>query len=375
MPTNPMNASATMPTAAPLPGHYYTDPQRFAHEQRHIFQQHWLCVGRAESFAEPGDYLLVEVGHESVLLLRDEHHRLRAFFNVCRHRGARLCTQEQGRFARTIQCPYHGWSYGLDGRLLTARSMQQVVGFDAAAHGLRPVAMAAWEGFLFLNFAADPPPCQQVYAPLQPRLAPWHLAGLNVAQTIEYTVSANWKLIMQNHLESYHWLALHPSWMAQGEDVLRPEQDSGPFLGGSVALYEPGAVPTGSAPTTPRRPPLGEVRSEDRRRVYLYALFPTMLLSLHADYVLVHMLFPETPDTTRVVCDWLFDPMTMAQPDFDPGDAVEFWDTTNLQNWQVLELVQRGMYSRAYTPGPAAPQEALSIAFANEYLGMMNAER
>lgn len=353
-----------------LPGRYYAADEVFAAEQERVFARHWLCAGREERITRPGDYLLVNIAGESLILVRDREGVPRAFFNVCRHRGTRICTEERGHFGQSIQCPYHAWTYGLDGRLLAARHMQDVPDFDKHDYPLVAAEMVSWEGFLMLNLQAEPAPFEDVFAPLIDKWTVWRLPALRMARRIEYDVRANWKLIVQNYSECYHCPLIHPAL-----DHLSPSTSGrndlaeGPFLGGYMTLKHAGGSMTMSGHTS--WPPIGEVRGDELNRVYYYSLFPNMLLSLHPDYVMVHTLWPVSADRTRIVCEWLFDPAVMARPDFDPSDAVEFWDLTNRQDWHVSELTQLGVTSRAYRPGPYAQQEGLLAAFDREYLRVM----
>lgn len=351
-----------------LPGRYFSSELIFRMEMERLFAERWVLVGRAEQIAAPGDYFLASIGSESIIVVRGHDGVAHAHFNVCRHRGSRLCSAAQGRFAETIQCPYHAWTYGLDGKLLAARMMQDVPDFDRSDFPLGSAALAEWEGFLFLNLAAQPEPFEQAFAPLIGRFAQWQMAGLRVAHRIEYDVQANWKLIIQNYSECYHCPLIHPAlvelspWQSGRNDLYE-----GPFLGGYMELNH-GSMTLGGATM---RPPLGAVAGADLKRVYYYTIFPNMLLSLHPDYVMAHTLWPLAVGRTRIICEWLFDPATMARPDFDPGDAVEFWDLTNRQDWHVCELSQQGVTSRGYRPGPYAQVEGLLHAFDQEYLRLL----
>ncbi|WP_218081399.1 aromatic ring-hydroxylating oxygenase subunit alpha [Anthocerotibacter panamensis] len=348
---------------------FYTCAKVFAREAEQIFYQQWLCVGRSEQIPQGGDYLLAQVLAESILLVRDKSGRARAFFNLCRHRGTRLCTEVQGHFPQAIACPYHAWSYGLDGSLLAARHMREVEGFDVADYPLHACALVEWEGFLWVNLAGDPQPFAAAFAPLLERFTPWKMTDLRLGHRIDYDVRANWKLLFQNYAECYHCSLIHPQLVKHSPDQSGcNDLWEGPFLGGYMDI-NPGGSLTVTGQTT--RSALPGVQGENRERVYYYSLFPNVLLSLHPDYVMVHQLWPEAVDRTRVVCSWFFDPMAMAKPDFDPLDAVEFWDLTNRQDWHVCELTQQGVSSRAYTPGPYAHQEGLLAAFDREYLRML----
>jgi len=360
---------ATVPRAVyTLPRRFLTSPELFAAEQERIFAGRWVCVGRSEELAGPGDYVLVDLAGESVIVVRDREGKIHAHFNLCRHRGTRLCTAPAGRLGETIQCPYHAWTYGLDGRLLTARHMQDTPGFDKADWPLRSAAAAEWEGFLFLNLAPEPEPFATAFAPLIGRLSRYGAAGLRRGAQVTYDVAANWKLIAENYSECYHCPLIHPElsalspWQSGRNDLIE-----GPFLGGYMDLNHDSMTVDGQR----RRPPLPGLPPEDLARAYYYSIFPNLLLSLHPDYVMAHTLWPVSPGRTRVVCEWYFDPATMAADGFDPSDAVQFWDTTNRQDWHVCELSQLGVSSRAYTPGPYARAEGLPWQFDQEYLRAM----
>jgi Rieske 2Fe-2S family protein len=358
--------------ASTLAGRYYVSDDVFREECERIFYRTWVCVGRADRIGTPGDYFLAEVAGESLIVLRDPSGAARAFYNVCRHRGARLCTQQAGRFGHTIQCPYHAWTYALDGRLLAARNMQDVERFVCSEYPLQSVAVAEWEGFVFLNLAPEPEPFAEAFAPLMGRFAAWELSILREAKRVEYHVRANWKQIVENFSECYHCPLVHPAL-----DRLSPSTSGcndlreGPFLGGFMELRQAGGSLTLSGSTS--RPALGGVSGVDRDRVYYYSIFPSMLLSPHADFVMVHLLRPISAGETGVECFWLFDPATMADPGFDASDAVEFWDMTNREDWHVCELAQLGVQSRSYRPGPYSHAEGLLHAFDHEYLKRMGA--
>ena len=151
MPTFLKTVESYQQGARTLPGRYYTAPEVFAAEQVRIFQHNWICVGRDAALAAPGDYFLVEIAGESIIILRDQSGERRGYYNVCRHRGTRLCEAPRGRLSETIQCPYHAWTYALDGRLIGAPHMHEVEGFDKKAYPLHAVPLAQWEGFLFAN--------------------------------------------------------------------------------------------------------------------------------------------------------------------------------------------------------------------------------
>jgi Rieske 2Fe-2S family protein len=355
-----------------LAASWYTSPEVFAQERERIFGREWLCVGREEQVANPGDFFTVEPAGESLIVTRDASGEIHAFYNVCRHRGTRVCEAASGHFQGSIMCPYHAWTYGLDGNLKAARNMSDVPGFDKSDYRLGQAAVARWEGFIFVNLSDAPVSFEQFYAPLIGRFAQWNISSLRTARSITYDLHCNWKLIFLNYSECYHCPLVHPQLdKLSPSDSGRNDLSDGPFLGGFSELREQGASLTTTGHTS--RPPVGTVHGDDVNRIYYYTIFPSMLLSMHPDYVMVHFAKPLAPDRTEVVCSWLFDPKEMAKPDFDPSDAVDFWDLTNRQDWHVNELTQLGMRSRAYRSGPYSNAEGLLGAFDRYYVKVMEA--
>jgi glycine betaine catabolism A len=355
--------------ARTLEGRVYASEEVFRLEQERILGGGWVCAGRAESLANPGDYLTLNVGQENLILVRGEE-GVRAFYNFCRHRGARLVTEAAGHASDCLRCPYHGWSYALDGRLTGARHMREVPNFRLEDYPLVPAALREWEGFLWVNLAQEPEPFEQAFAPVLTRFRRWHIGELKLGHRVEYDVRANWKLIVENYSECYHCNLIHPELVVfSSADSGRNDLTVGAFLGGYMDLNDRCDSMTLSGRST--RPPVGEVDGDDLSRVYYYALFPNLLLSLHPDYVMAHFLWPQSAGRTRIVCEFYFGPQTLGSPEFDPSDAVDFWDRVNRQDWAINERVQLGIASKAYTPGPYANQEGLLWAFDQEYLRRM----
>ena len=358
--------------ARTLPGRYYTAPEVFAEERERIFRNNWICVGRDAALAEPGDYRLVEIAGESIIVLRDQSGERHAYYNVCRHRGTRLCEAPTGRLSETIQCPYHAWTYALDGRLIGAPHMHEVEGFDKKAYPLHAVALAEWEGFLFANLDPQATPggaggAPQWFSPLRGRFANYNLPTLRTVRHIEYDVKANWKLILQNYNECLHCPTIHPElstklpYTSGANDLVE-----GPFLGGYMEIKAPNesATLTGRACALP----LGKLPAEDQRRAFYYALFPTMMLSLHPDYAVFYTVWPVEPMRSRVICEWMVHPDAPAAAGYNIQDAEEFWDRTNRQDWHICEQSQLGISSRAYVPGPYSPRESIPAAWDRTYL-------
>jgi Rieske 2Fe-2S family protein len=353
-----------------LPSRWYVSPEVFASERDRLFARAWICAGRTEQIENAGDFFVADVAGESIIVVRDASDRVRALYNVCRHRGTRICIDASGHFSGSIQCPYHAWTYGLDGKLLVARNMNEVPSFDRAQYPLHEAALAIFDGFIFINVAPEPTPFESAFSQLTGRFARWNIGALRTARTIAYDLACNWKLVFLNYSECYHCPLVHPQLdKLSPSDSGRNDLTEGAVLGGYSELRRRGTSLTVSGSTA--RAPVGAVDGEDLDRVYYYTIFPSMLLSLHPDYVMVHYVRPVAVDRTEVVCAWLFDPAAMETPGFDSSDAVDFWDVTNRQDWHVNERTQLGLSSRAYTPGPYANAEGLLSAFDAHYLSVM----
>ena len=350
---------------------YYVSPEIFAEEQQRIFATQWNCVGRADRLSQPGAWFLATVAEDSLIVLRDRQAVLRAFFNVCRHRGTRLCEAPEGRFSETIQCPYHAWTYGTDGRLLGAPHMQDVEDFDPADYPLHAAAVAEWEGFLFVNLAREPVPFGEAWAPMLNRLSRFGLPALSVGHRVSYDIKANWKLVFENYSECLHCPMIHPElsavlpYRSGANDLVE-----GPFLGGYMDIMAPNqsATLSGKACGLPLSDRLSE---EDRTRGYYYSLKPNLLLSIHPDYANYYLIKPVSPDRTIVESEWLFHPDNTGNPGFRPGDAIDFWDVTNRQDWHIVERSQLGIASRRYVPGPYSARESIPAAWDEAYLRLM----
>lgn len=356
--------------ARTLPGRYYTSPDILAEERERIGSRHWHCVGRVQDVERPGDYFLADVAGESLIVVRDRAGVVRAHYNVCRHRGTRLCETPAGRLSETIQCPYHAWTYKLDGQLIGAPHMNEVEEFDKRDYPLHEAAIAEWHGFLFASLAPQPEPLARELAPLAARVARFALAGLRRGHRLDYDVDANWKLVFQNYSECLHCPVIHPElsgvlpYTSGANDLVE-----GPFLGGYMIITAPHASVTMSGRACAA--PFPGLLSEDRQRAYYYTVFPSLMLSLHPDYVVAYQVSPRAPGRTRVRCEWLFHADAAGRPDFRPEDAIEFWDVTNRQDWHVCELSHAGIASRVYAPGPYSPRESVPAAWDRAYLAAM----
>jgi Rieske 2Fe-2S family protein len=262
--------------------------------------------------------------------------------------------------------------------------MDEVPGFDKADYPLHAVNLSVWEGFIFVNLEDKTKtprhseaatarigyiPLDKWFAPLSDKFSHWNMSTLRPAKRIEYDVRANWKLMFENYSECYHCLGVHPQLQKVSPyDSAENDLTEGPFLGGFMSVTKGDSL-TISGRTCAL--PVGDINAEDFRRAFYYSIFPNMLLSLHPEYVMVHQLWPQSPDRTLIVCDWFFHPDAFSRNDFNPEDAIEFWDITNKQDWHVCELSQQGISSRAYEPGPFSSRESIPAAWDEYYLRVM----
>lgn len=359
--------------ARTMPREIYTSADIFALEMERIFARSWNLVGRVSSLPNPGDYMLREVAGESLIITRSRDGVLRAFFNVCRHRGTRICLEHQGTFSETIQCPYHAWTWSTDGRLIGAPHMQDVENFDKHSFPLHQAALAVADGFIFVNIAQQPEPFEQWYAPVLNRFTRFNLAGLKAGHSVKYDVRANWKLVFQNYSECLHCPSIHPElstvmpYQSGANDLIH-----GPFLGGYMEIRAPHTSATMSGRAC-GRVVNDDLDEADRKRAYYYSLMPNMLLSMHPDYANYYIITPVAPDRTIVESEWLFHPSNEGDPSFNPQDAIQFWDVTNRQDWDIVQRSQLGIASRRYEPGPYSPRESIPAAWDREYQRMMEA--
>lgn len=349
-----------------LPREAYLDPDVFAWEQRELFDGGWVCVGRAPT--EPGGQASVQVGSTNALLARGGDGVLRAFANICRHRGHELLACGAQTVRGVIQCPYHAWSYELDGSLKIAPRFE-AENFRPEEMGLVPLHAGEWAGFAFVNVSGTAGPLAEHVGDLAEHLAPWGIERLVPRVSHHYELAANWKLAQENYHECYHCPLIHPELCQvtdyRSGDNWAPEQ--GAYIGGTMELADHAA--TMSLDGSSRGVVIDTLDERQRRQVIYVGLFPNLLVSAHPDYVMTHRIEPIAPDASRIECTWLFP----SEFDGDPSYASDFWDITNRQDWAAVESVQRGVASPSYIPGVLAPSEDAVYQFvtlvARAYLG------
>jgi len=337
-----------------LGGQYYSDSAVFAIEQARIFEQMWFCAVRSSDLPTPGSFRSVQVGRESVLVVRGRDGALRAFLNICRHRGAKLCTEESGQVKRALQCPYHAWTYGLDGKLIAAPNLTSMPDIDRVEYGLHAVHLREWLGYAWVCLADAPPSfVDDVQGAVVERLGDlasierYEIDQLAVGRRVVYDVKANWKLIVENFMECYHCATIHP----ELTEVL-PE-----FASGYAAQYyvghgaEFGADVSGfTVDGSSGFGKLPGVQDDQDRRYYAVTVQPSVFINLVPDHIIFHRMFPVAVDRTIVECDWLYAKDVVASGR-DVSRSVELFHRVNTQDFDACARCQLAMHSRGYANG------------------------
>jgi Rieske 2Fe-2S family protein len=353
-----------------LPSAWYLEDRYYELERQQIFFKEWICVGRGEELPKPGDHRVLDVYGESILLVRNREGELRAFYNVCRHRGARLCPGKGDDDAvlalkggvvggRNIICPYHAWTYDLNGQLVKAPFMNQETGFDSSKVRLHPVGLDTWGGFVFLNLSPETaPPFEDAVGVARRRFVNYPLQELRIARTISYEVNANWKVLCENYNECYHCGPVHPE-LCRIVPAFREAGGAGLDWERGIPHREGATTFSFSGESTRRSFP---GLSADEQVLHKGELvYPNLFMSMAREHVTFYILKAQGPGKTVIDCHFLFEPYEIDKPDFDPADCVDFWHLVNQQDWAICERVQKGMNSRVHKRGVYAPMEDFNL--------------
>ncbi|MFM9913913.1 MAG: aromatic ring-hydroxylating oxygenase subunit alpha [Methylophilaceae bacterium] len=347
----PFGESRMLPRAA------YVDNAVLNWERKHLFEAGWVCAGRTSIVSEPNSQAAIQVGDRGVLVTRDDKNQLHAFENICRHRGHELLACGKKTNQEKIVCPYHAWCYDSDGSFFNAREMDDIKNAIPSELGLIPIRSAEWGGWLFLNYSGGAAPFSEYIGSLDAMIKDWDCERLVVGASHDYELQANWKVAIENYHECYHCGMIHPALC----EVSPPDTgglysgENGLFTGGWMILADHAETMSFDGKSTVS--PFPKLTETQRREVHYITLFPNFLISLHPDFVMTHRLEPVAPGKTKVECQWLFAPEAAERADFDPSFAVNFWDTTNKEDWGAVESVQRGLASEKFIPGILSAEE------------------
>lgn len=339
---------------AALPREHYVEEGIFLRE-RSMLRHEWTCVGRLQELGltHSRQVAVAKFQGESILVTRDEH-GLHALANVCRHRGSQLMPEDMTPCSvRNLRCPYHSWTYSLDGTLIQAPHATDI---DHDDFSLTRLSVEAWGGWVWVSEEPRSSLLEQL-GPIPERIRRYPLSELVLGLRLDYDVRANWKVIAENYNECYHCGPVHPelsslvpAFASGGMDI--PWTDGVPHRDGAWTFTMSG---------TSDRAPFPDLDDGERVRHKGELIYPNLMLSLSAEHVAAFILTPMAVDRTLVTCELLFHPTEVGKDSFDASDAGDLWDIVNLQDWRVCESVQRGMTSRYFRGGWYAPMEDDSL--------------
>jgi len=368
-----MTATTTTGARHTLSADYYYSPEQYELEKEIIWFEHWVYVGRSETVADPGQFVTVDVTGESILVTRNDEGVLRAFYNVCSHRGSRLCEEPEGATKAVFQCPYHAWCYDLNGDLVaTPRVGEDEV--DRSALGLKPVHTAEWQGYMFVNLSRESPvplrdAMERAYGSAL-RFERHEMQNLVTIRHTETLVQANWKVLIENYGECLHCPIVHPE-LVEIVPTYRNGDASDPKRVDGGVLVTTGGT-SYSRQSKARQAILPGMTEEQAHSIFGAGVFPNMMIDVAGSNVVATRLVPEGPTQTRVLTDYLFMPEDVAADDFDPEPVVEFCELVAHQDYAVSERVQRGITSRGFSHG-VYPARDEYVHLVNEYYRLVMA--
>lgn len=375
----------------------YCDDSVFAADLEHVFYREWLFAAPSAALPKPGSYATLQIGAYPVVVVRSADGMVRAFHNVCRHRGQRLCAKDSGTTPKLV-CPYHQWTYDLDGKLVYARDMQD--SFDPAAHGLKKVHCIDLGGMVFLCLAQVPPPIADLAKNLMAYLAPSGLKEAKVAHTSTIVEKGNWKLVLENNRECYHCGGSHPSLCRTYSDNPRMTAMEGPDKASPDILAHWTRCEAAGLPSRFVHHPdmqwrlaripllnnaesytlstkaavaqrLGAMPFNDAGSLLFYH-YPNTWNHFLGDHAIVFRVLPISATETEVTTTWLVHKDAVEGVHYDLQTLTEVWTATNDEDRQVVEENQKGILSPAYEPGPYSTlQEEGVIQFVDWYAKTM----
>lgn len=330
---NPDLAEATT-----IPAQWYTDPAMLTIERERIFGRTWQFAGRLSQLARPGDFFTCHVIDEPVVVTRASDGSVHAFYNVCRHRAGAVARGSGNR--RALQCSYHGWTYGLDGRLLTTPEFDGVRCFDRADYGLVPVRVATWGPFIFVNLDPAAPPLAQVLGAIPAETAHLPLERMGFYKRVDYEIACNWKVYVDNYLEGYHIPLAHPG-LYQTIDYRQ---------------YRVETFDQYSMQHAPIREQPGSLYQRDpddsaAAQALYYWIFPNMMLNIYPDNLQTNVIVPLGPDRTLTIFEWYV--LDVGQPEVaqDMHASFKFSDVIQHEDIELCEAVHARLRSRSYDTG------------------------
>lgn len=348
----------------------YTSLEVYEQERERIWWGDWVCIGRTAEVENPGDYLVRDLAGESIFIVRNGEGELRGFYNVCSHRGTKFLDDDtMGNAKKAFRCPYHAWTFDLNGRLVGTPNVKEDEYFDRSKYPLYSFAVDSYAGFLFVNLSREPRPLMEALKDGAESITVFErfkMDELRVGVRIVYEVEANWKIIVENYNECLHCPSVHPELVQViplfrfGEVWDEETRDDGNWMiEGATSFTETGKS---------ELPKLPGLLPEDYQMYFGSYEFPNLMLNLHPDCGMYYIALPKGPSHTTVVSEYLFRPETIADPAlFKPEPVVEFWDLISKQDWEVCERAQTGVGSRAFAQGVYPRQDRFLYSFNEEW--------
>ena len=336
-----------------LPPHCYTSREFYELEVQKIFMKEWLGVGRVDQIENPGDYFCKDIADEPIVILRDTQGEVRAFSRTCVHRGA--CVVEGEGNARSFKCPFHGWTYNLDGALVGAPNMNRAEGFNRSDWPLPELRVEIWEGFIFVNFDADASPLGPKLVGLSEKFKNYNLSALRATRSLPFWNECNWKLSIEQAIDMYHVPNIHfmPKTQKRMAATFGEEDPNGVWTTSFTEAEAPYPYVTGTNMAKSPFPALEGLSSFELQSFNMLLVYPSTLVAPLPDGALSIFAYPEGPDRTNVTICLYYPESTLKIPDFDKhlNEAMEGFAITNNQDMVGARLTQRGMKSRLLRPG------------------------
>jgi Rieske 2Fe-2S family protein len=354
---------------------FYTRPDLFTRDMDLLLNR-WTCAGHTSELPNKGDYLTAELGNESAIVIRGQDSEIRALANVCRHRGSRICVTRRGH-ANILTCPYHAWTYNLDGTLRRAGQMPE--GFDPAQHSLLPLPLKIIGGLIFISFADAPPSLENAAPALETMTTRFAWDKAKIAERKTYTVKSNWKLVLENYHECYHCGPAHPEF-SELHMLARPgvrfinEDDieawestaDGQEVYRVMRSHMSENASTGSRNGKPVAPLMGSAHYNDPC-VFGELGFLSAFLA-YPDYGVIYRFIPRGVLETEMEVLWLVNETAQPGRDYDPETLTWLWDITSQADKKIIERNQAGVLSRAYRPGPFSLMEPGTRQYVERYV-------
>ena len=373
---------------------FYKDESIFDLEKNHIFYDSWIFIGHESQIPNKGDYFVYKLLDEEIIVLRNKENEVKAFFNVCRHRGSRICLEESGNTSR-FSCPYHSWTYNLDGKLLAAKSLRE--GIDKSTLGLHPCNIASVSGMLLINLSDNPQSLANLQSDLKEPFKMFGFEDLKVAAHKNYPIASNWKLAVENYQECYHCAPAHPEYSLShslkiedepgfdeaqekmmknlescglrefevNKDFSNKDPNQEQYAYSRYALFD--GYMTGSKDGKPLAPLLGDIK-EFNQGCSDFNIGPVSYFLAYCDHIVGYIFTPVSQNQCQCDIYWLVNKDAEEGKDYDKDKLMWLWDVTTYADETIIVNNQKGVNSIKYKSGPYTDKEQSTRRFIKWYL-------